>query len=107
MFLKNRLLLHFLHGKCVPLSNILGRGMHELLKIWGKNTLDNCFTLSAEMRVMDTLKRLESKLEGRTEVFYTAWWWLTANSIMVSYKGHHFSEVLMAPSHLLSNESAE
>lgn len=81
--------------------------MQELLKIWGKNTLDNCFTLSAEMRVMDTLKRLESKLEGRTEVFYTAWRWLTANSIMVSYKGHHFSEVLMAPSHLLSTESAE
>lgn len=54
---------------------------------------------------MGRLKRLESKLEGRTEVFYTAWRWLTENSIMVSYKGHHFNKVLMAPSHLLSTES--
>lgn len=24
--------------------------MHELLKIWGKNTLDNCFTLWADWK---------------------------------------------------------
>lgn len=38
--------------------------MHELLKIWGKNTQDNCFTLSTKMRLMTRLRRFESKPEG-------------------------------------------
>lgn len=61
---KEWIVLHFPCGKCVLLGNILGRGMHELLKIWGKKTRDNCFTLSTKMRLMTRLRRFESKLEG-------------------------------------------